>query len=328
MIKPKRVKPLCPPDRKPRYEDVVYANVTLDNGTEFELKMDIYQNPQQNEVGPCIVYLYGGGWMWGEYKQVTQKAVYFRDLLKLVDEGYTVISPAYRLASQAIFPAAIHDCKGAIRFIKANADKYCIDPERIGVLGNSAGGHLTAMVACSANNPEIEGEVGGNLEFSSDIKAAVAYYPPTDIIDLIKTSGESIQKKKEDLIGTEVDNVFDEDQEPIECSILGYCDNGRDLASLYNLVLSQNEEDPDWNYIELAKKCSPINYVHPNTPPILVLHGGQDELVDIQQSEKFVKALTEVGAEATYLFYSLAAHGPTINSSADAYAYNFLKNHI
>lgn len=140
MYVPPTVKPLCPPEEKPRFEDVAYATVKLDDGQDYTLKLDIYQSAGQDKPGPCIIYIFGGGFMWGEYKQVTQKAVYCRDLVRLTREGYTVVCPDYRLVSQSIFPACINDVKGVVRFLKANGEKYHIDPERIGALGNSAGG--------------------------------------------------------------------------------------------------------------------------------------------------------------------------------------------
>ena len=180
MYVPPKVKPLCPPEERPRFEDVPYARVTLDNGQAYTLKLDIYQSPEQNTPGPCIIYIFGGGFLWGEYKQVTQKAVYCRDLVRLTKEGYTVVCPDYRLVSQSIFPACIHDVKGVVRFLKANGEKYNIDPDRIGALGNSAGGCLASMLALSANCRELEGEVGGNLEYDSSIKAAAIFYAPAD----------------------------------------------------------------------------------------------------------------------------------------------------
>ena len=78
----------------------------------------------------------------------------------MTSQGYTVVCPDYRLVSQSIFPACIHDAKGVVRFLKANGNTYHIDPDRIGVLGNSAGSHLAAMVALSSDCPELEGDVG------------------------------------------------------------------------------------------------------------------------------------------------------------------------
>ena len=191
MYQPPKIKPLCPPELPPRYEDLVYATTVLDDGSPYELKMDIYQHPEQQTPGPCIIYIFGGGFLWGEYKQITQKAVYCRDLVRLTKEGYTVVCADYRLASQAIFPACIHDLKGLVRFLKANGENFQIDPDRIGVLGNSAGGHLASMLALSADCPEIEGVVGGNLEYSSSVKAAAVFYGTSDLLEMLKNSATS-----------------------------------------------------------------------------------------------------------------------------------------
>jgi acetyl esterase/lipase len=321
------VKPLCPPGRPPRYEDVPYAEVVLDNGQSHTLRMDIYQDLNQKEPGPCIIYYFGGGWMWGEYKQVTQKAVYCRDLVKLVEQGYTIISPSYRLASQAVFPACIHDCKAVVRFLKANANTYHIDPERIGVLGNSAGGHLAAMVAMSAEGKEIEGDVGGNLEYSSSVKAAAIFYAPADIEDFIRSSAKKLDGPPKNLTGTEIDNVANQAIE-IETHILGYTAPGKSLWSLNELLESGDTSHPDWKYIELARKCSPVHYASANCPPMIIMHGGQDSVVPIEQSEKLYKVLLEADADATYLSCSNAGHGPSMGKAADEMAYRFLTDRL
>ncbi|PFO04706.1 lipase [Bacillus sp. AFS076308] len=319
-----KVKPLCPPGRPPRYEDVPFAEVTLDNGEPYTLKMDIYQDLNQKTPGPCIIYYFGGGWMYGEYKQVTQKAVYCRELIRLVEQGFTIVSPSYRLASQSVFPACIHDCKGVVRFLKAKSEKYHIDPERIGVLGNSAGGHLAAMVAMSANCSEMEGDVGGNQEYSSAVRAATIFYAPTDLVALLRNdANEAIQN----LSGTEVDNAG-KSMDTVITQILGYTEPGKSLIDLNQLLESGNAGDPDWKYIELAKKCSPITYVSADCPPIMILHGGKDPLVPIEQSEGLYKALVSANADAMYLSSSQANHGPTMGNEADQMAYQFLKNRL
>lgn len=326
-------KPLCPPDRSPRYEDIVFATVSLDNGESFELKMDIYQSPEQTEPGPCIVYFFGGGWLWGEYKQQTNRAVYFRDLVKLVDNGFTIVSPAYRLANQAIFPAAIHDCKGAIRFLKANADTYHIDPERIGVLGNSAGGHLAAMVAMSANRKEMEGDVGGNLEYSSAIKAAALFYAPSNLLDLGKEcngnadGSRNADKKTEIGQGkTEIGQgkFIDMIENSPDAVALGFAGPGKGTSVLIKIAKNSDQSAPEWKYVELARACSPITYVNEKCPPMVILHGAQDTVVPIRQSEAFYKALAAAGADVTYVSQSLAGHGPSLGPDADRLAYNFL----
>ena len=227
MYVPPKVKPLCPPEERPRFEDVPYARVTLDNGQAYTLKLDIYQSPEQNTPGPCIIYIFGGGFLWGEDKQVTQKAVYCRDLVRLTKEGYTVVCPDYRLGSQSIFPACIHDVKGVVRFLKANGEKYNIDPDRIGALGNSAGGCLASMLALSANCRELEGEVGGNLEYDSSIKAAAIFYAPADLCQSIRTSAAALSGPPKDLIGTEIENVGN-DNAGADCPPVAIFQGGRD----------------------------------------------------------------------------------------------------
>jgi acetyl esterase/lipase len=325
-----KVKPLCPPEEKPRYEDIVFAETSKDNGEPFQLKMDIYQSPNQTEKGPCIVYYFGGGWMWGEYKQVTQKAVYCRDLVRLTKLGYTIVSPAYRLGSEAAFPACIHDCKAVIRFLKANADEYNIDPERIGVLGNSAGGHLAAMVAMSANNPEMEGDVGGNLEYSSDVKAAAIFYAPTDLVLTIQRNYERIQaelEEKKDLVGTEIDNVSNKEDD-ILSSILGYGKEGYSDEYIGKMLIENRTDDPAWKYIELARKCSPASYVSADCPPMIFLHGGQDIVVNREQSTNIYLSLEAAGADVLYVMSALCGHGPSLGKDADRMAYEFLKDRL
>ncbi|MDI3089898.1 alpha/beta hydrolase fold domain-containing protein [Priestia megaterium] len=319
-----KVKPLCPPGRSPRYEDVPFAEVTLDNGDPYTLKMDIYQDLNQKTPGPCIIYYFGGGWMYGEYKQVTQKAVYFRELIRLVEQGFTVVSPAYRLASQSVFPACIHDCKGVVRFLKANSKLYHIDPQRIGVLGNSAGGHLAAMVAMSANCSEMEGDVGGNQEYTSAVRAATIFYAPADLVALLRNDANEAIKN---LSGTEVDNAG-KSMDNVITEILGYTEPGQSLIDLNQLLESGDICDPDWKYIELAGKCSPIKYVSASCPPMMILHGGKDPLVPIDQSENLYKALVSSNADAMYFSSSQANHGPTMGAEADQMAYQFLKNRL
>lgn len=328
MYIPPKEKPLCPPEEAPRFEDIRYATVRLDNGADYELKMDIYQNSSQTKPGPCIIYIFGGGFLWGEYKQVTQKAVYCRDLVRLTKEGYTIVCPDYRLASQAIFPACIHDVKGLVRFLKANGSDYHIDPERIGVLGNSAGGHLASMLALSADVPEIEGDVGGNLEYSSSVKAASVFYGVSDLWDVLTDSAQSERFGKQVLTGTEIEAIGKEQAAMIPAIIVGYTGQGRTVEKLNNILQKGDRNHPDWPYLALLKKCSPIQYVHASCPPILLLHGGRDKIVAPAQSLKLYQALVEVGADATFVSYAQGGHGPSLGKEIDRFAYDFLKHRL
>ncbi len=323
-----KVKPLCPPEKEPRFEDVPYAEVVLDNGQPYTLKMDIYQNPDQTEPGPCIIYIFGGGWSWGEYKQVTQKAVYCRDLVRLTEEGYTIVCPDYRLIHQSIFPACIHDVKGCVRFLKANGKKYNIDPDRIGTLGNSAGGHLAAMLSIGGRQPEIEGNVGGNLEYESTVKAASIFYAPSDLCSAIVAKTAIMNSQIKDLTGTEVDNLSNDNADSIMALAIGYVGPGHNIKSLGDLIEKQDTANPDWKYVELLKKCSPITYVNENCVPVCLFQGGHDPLVDPIQTESLYHALLGAGADVIMICRAYGGHGPSLGERVDQFAYQFLKDRL
>ena len=327
MYIPPKVKPLCLPEQPPRYADVVYGQAPLDAGGDYTLHLDIYQAADQTRPGPCIVYYFGGGWMWGDYKQTVQKAVYCRDLVRLTAQGYTVVCPDYRLASQAIFPACIHDSKAVIRFLKANAAAYHIDPERIGLLGNSAGAHLAAMVAMSADHPELEGEVGGNLDYSSTVKAACLFYCPGDLLQALRTAAAEADAAK-DLSGTEIENMNNDKAGIIPALIVGYTGPGRTITKLAQVLEAGDTTHPDWPYIALTEQCSPMRYANKTNPPIALFQGGHDTIVPMAQSEALYHALVAAGADATYVGYSNGVHGPSLGEQVDQFAYRFLLDRL
>lgn len=328
MYQSPKVKPLCPPEKRPRFEDIPYADVTLKDGTPYTLKLDIYQDPQQTEPGPCIVYIFGGGWSWGEYKQVTQKAVYCRDLVRLTNQGYTIVCPDYRLISQSLFPACVHDVKGCIRFLKANAERFHIDPNRIGALGNSAGGHLAAMLALSQGHPEIEGDVGGNPAYDSSVKAACLFYAPADLPREVLLNAAKMDQEPVDLTGTEVENLSNDNANSILALAIGYTGPGHNMKTLSELIQKGDTTDPDWKYVELLKLMSPIQYVSKECPPVCLFHGGRDPLVDPSETEHLYQALTRAGADATMIEYSWGGHGPSLGPEIDQFAYTFLMNRL
>lgn len=312
---PPPVKPLAPPLRAPRYEDVFLASVPLDDGSTMNLRFDVYQNPAQTEPGPCVVYFFGGGWMDGDYKQRTsQKAVYMRDLAELTERGLTVVSASYRLVQQAAFPACVHDAKALIRHLKAHGHEYLIDPARVGVLGNSAGAHLSAMVALTHGDPEIDGRVGDDLDQDPSVAAAVLYYGPSDLVSMARSTGAR------DTSGSEVDDIFASDDVGMFEVVLGYDRSRHDGRSLERLWTEGEGQD----YLEVLRRFSPITHVSGAHPPILILHGGKDALVPLAHSENLYDALVDAGADATYLTYSRGAHGPSLGPEVDAFAYEFL----
>lgn len=149
-------------------------NVTYAQYGDRTLEMDIYRPDGKCDALPAIVCIHGGGWAKGNRTSHVSIAK------ALAARGYVAATISYRLSGEAAFPAQIHDCKAAVRFLRAYAKEYGIDSEKIGAIGLSAGGHLTALLATSGNVKELEGE-GGNAQFSSVIQAAVPMGAQSDL---------------------------------------------------------------------------------------------------------------------------------------------------
>lgn len=127
---------------------------------------------------PLIVYIHGGGWQGGDKRAGLM-------LLPLVQSGqYALASVGYRLTGEAIWPAQIHDCKAAIRWLRANASTYGIDPARIGVAGSSAGGHLVCLLGTTGDVADLEGSLGEHRGVDSRVVCVVNQFGPTDFIDI------------------------------------------------------------------------------------------------------------------------------------------------
>ncbi|MEM7455677.1 MAG: alpha/beta hydrolase fold domain-containing protein, partial [Planctomycetota bacterium] len=154
-------------------------------------KLDIYlpadaasdeneSDSASREPRPLVVWVHGGGWRNGD-KRGTPATT-------LLEHGYVVASINYRLSGHAIFPAQVHDCKAAIRWLRANAETYNIDPQRIGVWGSSAGGHLVAMLGTSGDDDTMEGQIGVT-GVSSRVQAVCDWFGPTDFTVMNRQAG-------------------------------------------------------------------------------------------------------------------------------------------
>jgi len=159
-------------------ELVVPSNVTFTRDIEFanpdnqHLQVNLAQPNDHQGPFPAVVCIHGGGFRAGK------REGYDKLLLTLAQHGYVAITVTYRLAPAYPFPAAVHDCKAAVRWLRANAAKYHVDPARIGVMGGSAGGHLAQFLGVTAGVPQFEGE--GNLDQSSAVSCVVNFYGPSD----------------------------------------------------------------------------------------------------------------------------------------------------
>jgi acetyl esterase/lipase len=157
--------------------DVVYGQ-----GGGRDLKLDVYIPPEGTSNRCGVLLVHGGGWSGGDRTQLRG----FGILLGRV--GYTCVACEYRLSGEAKWPAQIHDVKAALRWMRANSERLGIDPTKIAVSGNSAGGHLSLMVAGTPGKPEFEGE-GGNPGVGTEVAACVAVYPPTATIRRYERQG-------------------------------------------------------------------------------------------------------------------------------------------
>lgn len=150
------------------HEDLTYAKYG-----DRELQLDLYRPKVRSGLLPGVVCIHGGGWAKGNRKGHGNLAK------AIAARGFVAVTISYRLSGEAPFPAAIHDCKAAVRWLRANAEKFGVDSRRIAATGLSAGGHLVALLATSGGVPELEGD-GGNPGFSSIIQAAAPMGAQTD----------------------------------------------------------------------------------------------------------------------------------------------------
>jgi len=274
-----------------KWLDVAYASQSPTQ------KLDIYL-PQNGEGPfPVIAAFHGGAWLFGDKGDVQHFP-----MLKGLARGFAVVCINYRLSGEAIFPAQIYDCKAAIRFLKANAAKYQLDPERIGAWGGSAGAHLVSLLGTSAKVKELEDLSMGNAEFSSEVQAVVDWCGPNE--NFLKMDEEFLQ------------------------SGLGIADHSGPDSPESKLLGRHIVEVP-----ELVKFASPMSYIHPNVPPFLIQHGALDQVVPTEQSIHFATELERIaGSEKVTLevIHGLHHHGdPAFESDQIVErVFEFLSDHL
>ena len=164
------------PDDIQVVRDVVYAEAPGSDGKNIELKMDTaFLKQSDGKPLPVVVYIHGGGWSSG-FKEMGLPL-----MMPLARGGYFAVTIDYRLTGQATFPAAVYDCKAAVRFIRSHAEELGIDPNRIAVWGHSAGGHLSALLGTSGNSEVLEDDTGKQTKISSAVQCVVDISGPIDM---------------------------------------------------------------------------------------------------------------------------------------------------
>ncbi|MDE0571509.1 MAG: alpha/beta hydrolase [Verrucomicrobiales bacterium] len=251
---------LCSAETAKNIKDIEFAKIK-----GHSLKLDLYL-PAKNERSTLVVWIHGGGWQKGSKNDCKIKW--------LTEHGYSVASISYRLSQVAKFPAQLHDCKGAIRWLRANASKYGYETQHIVVAGSSAGGHLAALIGTTSGNERLEGDVGGNLDQASSVSAIIDYYGATDFILRSKT-----QPSRANEVGSVV----------------------------YNLLGGGADKK-----VELAKLASAAHHVTKDDPPLLIFHGDKDKTVLIDQSEAITKVYKSKGLSVQMNVLLDKKHGGTV----------------
>lgn len=192
-------------------------------------------------------------------------------LRHLTGEGYAIASLNYRLSTMAKFSGQIEDCKAAVRWLRSNAKQYRLDPGRFAAWGSSAGGHLVALLGTAGNKFDI----GENIQVSSRVQAVVDYYGPTDFLEMDEHMLPGAKMKH---------NATDSPE-----------------SQLVGGPILENDL--------LVARASPITYVTKDDPPFLIVHGDQDPLVPLHQSQILEEALRKTGVPVKLYVVKGAGHG-------------------
>ena len=258
------------PGAEPTWKDINYA------GDDMEAhRLDIYLPKTQQDRYKVIVIIYGSAWFANNAKGMAYTSIG----KPLTDAGFAVVSINHRSSGDAKYPAQINDVKGALRFIRANADKYKLDTSFVGITGFSSGGHLSSMAGVTnglktrtigEKTIDIEGTVGGNEKCSSEVDAVVDWFGPVDM--------------------TRMNN----------------CDTVNDDKSPEAALIDGNPADN----MDMIQLCSPYFYVSKTTAPFLVIHGNADTVVPYCQSVNFSEELKSQGKLTDFITVPEGQHGP------------------
>ena len=232
----------------------------------LDLILPRQRNANQQPL-PVIVWIHGGAWLGGSKDNGAQRIGSF------VSTGqFAGVAVGYRLSHEAKWPAQILDCKAAIRWIRGNAKKYHLDVTNIAVYGTSAGGHLSAMLGVSADNPQLEGRLGKYTHHTSRVSCVIDFFGPTALLMM------------DDHPGSITHNAPDSP----ESRLIG---------------------KPIQQALELSRQASPVAHVSQGDAPHLIVHGTLDQLVPFHQSTLFHTALKQAGVPSTLITVRGGQHG-------------------
>lgn len=259
------------------------ADIPYLETAERKLHLDLYV-PETDKPSPLVVYIHGGAWIKGSHKNPP-----FR---WLTDEGFAVASISYRFSNEAIFPAQIQDCKAAIRWLRAHATDFGYDPDRIAVIGTSAGATLALLLGVTTGVPELEGELGEHLDQPTAVRAMVSYFGASDFLLRARTQPQRT--------------------------------NPPDSVVHRLLGAAPNDNEPQ------ARLASAAYHVSESSAPLLIFHGTADQTVLFDQSQRIADAYRENQANVKLVTVEGGTHEfSTIRSDdTDATLLEFLQLHL
>jgi acetyl esterase/lipase len=262
------------PALSPTVANIDYA--PAEPATSNGHKLDLYLPASTAGETPVVIWTGGSAWMADTGKN---SAAPIAEQLNPL--GYAVAGVSIRSSAQVKFPGQLHDIKAAIRWLRVNAGRYRLDPNRIAIMGNSSGGWTAAMAALTGDAPELEGAIG-TTGVSSHVSAAVAFFPPSNFALMDQWALRKCEPT------TQKPLCHDSDTSP-ESRLLG----------------CPIQKCPD-----RVRSADPANYISAGDPPMMILHGNSDPLVPHNQGERLYMALNKACADAVFISLPKAGHGP------------------
>jgi acetyl esterase/lipase len=270
----------------PTYSDIQVARID-DLGQPFNLKTNLYLPPgPKGSPTPLLLYIHGKG---GSYNAPKDRLAQLAE--SLTGSGIAVATIDYRQSGR--MPAMLFDTKAYIRYFRAHAGQYNLDPRRFAIWGVSRGGNLAAMLAVTGDVKTLEGTIGGNTDQSSQLAACVIYFPLTD---MFLNADDKAAQMFSDYLGT----------------------SPADSAAIVAAYRHHDTASPFWKDVMRIEEVNPLNYVKKDAPPALIAVGGHDVGNVPINSSAFYEKYIETGAEAHYYSWSSGTHGHVGKDIEDA----------
>ncbi|MGW1274237.1 alpha/beta hydrolase fold domain-containing protein [Streptomyces sp. NPDC002491] len=264
-----------PPTPRQDGDRLVWADVIVGEIPGFRpVALDLFRPRPADRDCPLVIWIHGGAFLEGTNKREARSLQSANIGERILAAGFALARVTYRLTGEALFPAQVHDLKAAVRWLRHHAAELGLDPARFGVWGESAGGHLAAMLALTGGRPELRGAVG-ILDEADAVQAGVVWYGPSNLLSM-------------------------QSQMPA----VGLLDHDAPDSPESRLVGGPVQQHP-----EQARQASPVSYAVADAPPLLLVHGADDRVVPAGQSVELHERLLEAGAPVNLRIVPGADHG-------------------